>query len=361
MGHTRPRHRRTIKLALAALATLGISAVIPGCGVGYVVRSAYFQAELLQSRVPVEKVTDRDELSPADRDAFARIADIKTFGRGIGLSATDNYETFADNWDRTIWNLTACPDLSFQPVTWTFPIVGRVPYLGFFRRSDADKWAQRLEDDGNEVFLRTAGAYSTLGWFRDPILPGMLKWNKNQLANTVLHELAHATLWIKGSVKFNESFASFVGDKAAFAYLADRYGTESTEYQTAERTHSDIHIWRTLLKDLYQDLDDLYRSPALTDDEKRTQRAALYGSIAERVSAASFTDPDRFLAAANRGPWNNARLMQYRTYNTKTELFEAVYAAEGEDLLRFIDAIDRITKGGGDPYKALRNAAKAEK
>ena len=88
--------------------------------------------------------------------------------------------------------------------------MGRVPYLGFFRRKDAEPWIRRLENQGYETYIRTAGAYSTLGWFEDPVLPGMLKWSDYRLADTVLHELAHATVWIKGSVKFNESFASFV-------------------------------------------------------------------------------------------------------------------------------------------------------
>jgi predicted aminopeptidase len=323
------------------------------------VRSAYFQAELLHSRVPVESIRQRDDLSSSDLAALDRIDDVKDFGSEIGLSATENYETYADNWDRTIWNLTACPELTFTPVTWTFPIVGKVPYLGFFLRSDADAWAKRLERDGNEVFLRTAGAYSTLGWFRDPVLPGMLKWKTYRLANTVLHELAHATLWVKGSVSFNESFASFVGDKAAFAYLADRFGTDSDEYIEAQRMHSDLHTWRLLLKDLYEELDAVYQAEEMTDEDKRSQREVLYESIVERAEAAPFNHPERFIAAARKGPWNNARMMQYRTYNTRSELFAVVYDNEQQDLLRFIGAIGAITKGARDPYEALE-AATAE-
>ncbi len=357
MGHTRSSTSRALKLTLLGLTLLASSAVIPGCGVGYIMRSAYFQAELLHSRVPVERVRERGDLSPSDLAAFDRIADVKDFGKEIGLSATENYETYADNWGRTIWNLTACPELSFTPVTWRFPIVGKVPYLGFFRRSDADAWAERLEQDGNEVFLRTAGAYSTLGWFRDPVLPGMLKWETHRLANTVLHELVHATLWVKGSVSFNESFASFVGDKAAFAYLANRFGVESAEYLDARRLHSDLHTWRLLLRDLYEELDELYQTEGMTDEDKRTQREALYGSIVERTETAPFNHPERFIEAAKEGPWNNARMMQYRTYNTRTELFEVIYENEEQDLLRFINAVGTITKGAGDPYEALQSAA----
>ena len=356
MRRTRGPHHWIIKLTAGLLATLSISVVIPGCGVGYVVRSAYFQAELLGSRVPVEKVRQRNALTASEVAAFDRIADVKEYGKEIGLKATDNYDTYADGWERTIWNLTACPELDFKPVTWTFPIVGKVPYLGFFRRQDANVWAHRLQNDGNEVHLRTAGAYSTLGWFRDPILPGMLKWNDYQLANTVLHELAHATLWIKGSVSFNESFASFVGDKAAFEYLENRFGVDSIEYQSAAQRHDDLHIWRLLLRDLYHELDAIYQSPTLTDSEKRIKRQELYSSLPQRVADAPFSAPERFETAATSGEWNNARLMQYRTYNTKTELFETIYNQEGRDLLQFMARIDDITRGAKAPYKALKKA-----
>lgn len=360
MRRTRGPHHWIIKLTVGLLTTLSISVVIPGCGVGYVVRSAYFQAELLGSRVPVEQVRERNTLKASEVAAFDRIADVKEYGKEIGLKATENYDTYADNWDRTIWNLTACPELDFKPVTWNFPVVGKVPYLGFFRRQDANVWANRLQKDGNEIYLRTAGAYSTLGWFRDPILPGMLKWNDYQLANTVLHELAHATLWIKGSVSFNESFASFVGDKAAFAYLEDRFGSSSIEYQSAAQRHADLHIWRMLLRDLYHELDTVYESSTLTESEKRTKRDELYSSLPNRVATAPFSAPERFAAAASNGEWNNARLMQFRTYNTKTELFEAIYDQEGRDLLRFMARIDQITSGTKAPYKALKQVAELQ-
>jgi len=322
-----------------------------------VVRSAYFQAELLQSREPIEKAKARRSFSERQLASFDKIADIKSFGKEIGLKATDNYESYAGDWDRTIWNLTACPELSFSPVTWRFPIVGKVPYLGFFRRSDADAWAMRLENDGNEVYLRTAGAYSTLGWFRDPILPGMLEWNDYQLANTVLHELAHATLWIEGSVKFNESFANFVGQRAAIAYLEDRFGEDSTMVARTRDNIGDMFQWRMLLRSLYEDLDKVYKDDTLSDAEKQSRRAALYGSLAERVQQTRFNHSERFERAVKKGPWNNARLSQYRTYNYRMEQFGSIMNSTDGDLLRFIKAIEEITAGHKKPFKALEEAA----
>ena len=354
-------HKRIGRLflrgSLVLAACLGVSLLIPGCGVGYVVRSAYFQAELLSARQPVQKIRDRGGLTSDQLAKLDLIADVKSYGREIGLRSTDNYETIAREWDRTIWNLSACKPLSLRPRTWTFPVVGRVPYLGFFRRSDAEGWRDRLEEDGYETYLRTAGAYSTLGWFRDPILMPMLKWSNHRLAETVLHELAHATLWIRGSVKFNESFANFFGDEAAMRYMTARHGPESVQVRSAKRLDEDLARWRALLRTLYQELETLYQDTALSDPDKLTAKQALFDSMGGRVAAASMHDPARFQRVVERGPWNNARMMQYRTYNHNRDRFQTLLDQSDGDLLRFIERIREVTRGADDPFAVLEAAA----
>jgi predicted aminopeptidase len=334
-----------------------LSTVFPGCSVGYVLKSAYFQAELLGKREPIQDLRSQDQFNEDELRALDRIRDVKHYGAEIGLKATDNYDTFAADWDRKIWNLSACEELEFKPKKWTFPIVGKIPYLGFFRRQDADPWIKRLENKGYETYIRTAGAYSTLGWFKDPVLPGMLKWNDYRLADTVLHELAHATIWIKGSVKFNESFANFVGEVAAFEYLDNRFGPTSTQMLNALKNFEDLQKWRALLRDLYQDLDTVYSNQTLNDSEKRRQKEALFASMTERVVMAQFQNPDRFHRAVAKGTWNNARMIQYKTYNHNRDYFRAIYEQENRDLLRFMRAIETITDGQKDPFQALKEAA----
>jgi len=351
---------RTLLQGLVLLAaSLGMSLVIPGCGVGYVVRSAYFQAELLGARTDVETVRAAGSLSTDQVAKLDLIADVKAYGREIGLKSTDNYETIASDWDRTIWNLSACKPLSLKPRTWTFPVVGRVPYLGFFRRKDADDWRSRLEADGYETYLRTAGAYSTLGWFQDPILMPMLKWGDHRLAETVLHELAHATLWIKGSVKFNESFANFFGNAAAMRYMAARHGHESEQVLKARLSAKDHAQWRAVLRGLYQDLDALYADEMLSDEAKLAQKQKLFDGLGGRVLTTDMSNPERFQRAAERGPWNNARMMQYRTYNHNRDRFQALLDQSDGDLLKFIGRIEAITTDVDHPFKALEQATSA--
>lgn len=342
-------------LGLIAL-TLGIGMTLPGCRVGYVVRSAWYQGELLASRRPIEEVRASGELSSAQLHALDLVDEVKAYGERMGLKPTRNYGTVAWGWDRQIWNVTACDPLAFRPETWWFPIVGRVPYLGYFKVEHARETEARLRAEGLDVYARTAGAYSTLGWFRDPILPGMLEWDEFDLADTVLHELAHATLWVPGSVHFNESFANFVGEEAAFQYLKDKYGPESPPVVAARQEFEDLARWRALQQALVGELDAVYQDAALSDAQKLERKAALFASLPERVSAAGFHTPDRFLRAATQGTWNNARLVQFKTYNTNRGAFEAVLARHNGDLLAFMREVGEITRGADDPFAALEAA-----
>ncbi|MBK9646055.1 MAG: aminopeptidase [Deltaproteobacteria bacterium] len=352
-----PRIPLRLPLTLFALGLMGMS-LTPGCRVGYLVRSGYFQAELLLSREPVDEVRSSGKLSEEAMTRLDLVADVKSWGREMGLSATDNYETVALEWQRQIWNVSACEPLSFTPQTWWFPIVGTMPYLGYFRKEDADARADDLRADELDVYVRTAGAYSTLGWFKDPILPQMLTWDDFNLADTVLHELAHATLWVPGSVKFNESFANFVGEAAATRYLQERRGSHDPQLAQAVGRLEDLRIYRALQHTLYQDLSELYEDPSLTDAEKlRRKQEILTVEWPARVAAAPFNDPTKFVEAATKGVWNNARLMQFKTYNTHEDVFAAILEQEDGDILRFINRVGELTHDERDPFAALRRGA----
>lgn len=334
-----------------------LSAVcLSGCGVRYVLSSAGYQMELLATREPIERVTALGTLSAGEEQRLKIFEEVKTFGATIGLSATHNYGTYARTWDRTMWNLTACPELSLQPRTWWFPIVGSVPYLGFFTKGDVNAWRDRLERAGDEVFVREVGAYSTLGWFRDPVLPAMLRWEEARIAETVSHELAHATLWIPGSVGFNESFASVVGDAAGDAYLVQKFGGTSAEVVAARDANHDARVFQSVLTQLHDDLDALFRDPVRSDDEKRVIKAELYASLEARVAGADLRRKEAWLSRLRSSPWNNPRLSQFHTYNTAEGDFAEILRSCDGNLAVFIDRIRRITRRRGDPFVALREA-----
>lgn len=327
-----------------------------GDRVVYLVGAARFQGELLWGRVPNEQA----QLSPDRMQKLALVPEIKAFGREIGLAAMNNYDTVNPTWDRTIWNVSAADPVRFENRSWWFPIVGSVPYLGFFDETKANALVDELESEGLDVYKRTAGAYSTLGWFEDPLTPNMLDWSEHHLANTILHELAHATVWIPGSVQFNESFANFVGDEASDRYMRGKYGDDSEQVATMQARIADSQRWRALLRELYRELDAVYEDEALDRSAKLARKQAAFDGLAARVDAAGFQHPERYVKAAREGTWNNARMMQYRTYNRSTDWFAKLYEQQDRDLLAFMHRVEEVTAGADDPYRALALAVGAD-
>lgn len=321
--------------------------------VGYVARMGWFQAELLAGRVPLEQAATSRPYTEAQLANLRRVPRMKEFGRRIGLSTSTIYDSINPTWDRQIWNVSACHPLAFSSKRWWFPIVGSMPYIGFFREPDARTRGLALEAAGWDVYVRTAGAYSTLGWFSDPVLPGMLDWTEYGLANTVLHELTHATLWVRGSAQFNESFANVVGDRAALAYMIETYGEDSPEVAQIHTFEADAERYAEVMHGLYLDLDALYLDPAVDPGDKIVRKGALFATIPARIAAAGISHPERYARSVQRGGWNNARLVQFRTYNRNAEWFDVVLEREGGDLGRFVEAIRRITDGAADPWAAL--------
>ena len=350
---SRPPKKR-LRVALVALCGAFVACLlIPGCGVGYVVKSGWYQMEMLAKRQPIDDVLQSGRLSPDHAERLALVPGIKAFGEGLGLAKTGSYESISLDWRRTIYNVSACHPIAFEPKTWWFPIVGRVPYLGFFREGDAERRANKLRQRDLDVWVRTAGAYSTLGWFRDPVLPGMLDWTEADLAETLLHETAHATLWVKGSVRFNESYANVVGKLAADAYMRKTYGPDSPEIEQMFAEREDLILWRELLHGLYKDLDAVYQDPDSDDASKLKRKQEILDALPEQVAQTPFENRERFDRASRKGPWNNARLLQFRTYNAHQEAFEATLERCDRQIACFIDTIRQITDGRSDPYVAL--------
>lgn len=350
--------RRAVRGGAVAAIVTAVAASSPGCTVGYLAQQGYFQAELLASRVPLARAEAEGGLDAEQLRKLRLVAEIKAYGAELGLSSTHNYESIALGWKREIWNVSACDPVSFTPVTWGFPIVGRIPYLGYFRKSDADRQVERLRGDGYDAWGRTAGAYSTLGWFRDPILPGMLKWRDVDLADTILHELAHATLWVPGSVAFNESYANFVGEEASARWLVHQYGPDADVVREARASDEDAAKWSALMRETYAELDAIYQDASLSRDQKLAKKQATFARLPTRVAALGLHDERRYLRAVRSSTWNNARMMQYRLYDTSRDQFAVLLGRQGGDLAAFVKALSEIVADADEPYAALAAAVK---
>ena len=322
----------------------------------YILKQASFQVELLWGRIPIDEAIQTHSFTPSQLKNLERLPNIKSFGKAFGLKATDNYSRINPTFHRTIWNVSACDPLAFKPRRWWFPIVGNVPYLGFFEKEAADSEINALSVEGLDTYLSTAGAYSTLGWFEDPILPSMLDWSEYSFSNTILHELAHATVWLPGSVQFNESFANFIGDTASMQYMEETYGADSPKVLMLKQRISDRKKFRMILVQLYADLNAVYTDETRTNGEKKEQKAFLFDQLPTRVKEAGLFNEEIYLKQVQKGTWNNARMMQFRTYNRSREWFQTLYARENRDLSAFIRRLEDIVSNASDPYDALETA-----
>ena len=315
---------------------------LSGCNGGYVLRSSYFQMELLAHRVPLEVALEDPEYSPQQRERLKEILHAQQYAEQVGLKTGKTYTSVARNWPRELFNISACEMDSFTPVTWSFPIVGTVPYLGFFRREDAHSILKELTQTPNvEVYARPVGAYSTLGYFDDPILPSMLTRGRFSALRTVFHELAHGTLWLQGSVGFNESFASFVGETLAIDYFRSLGLKGEATLTRAMEGMEDHKIFEAIMRGVYEELDSLYLSP-LSRQEKLQKKRGIIESIPRRVQQAPLHHPGNYEKLKRPSQWNNARLIQFRAYNDLKPLFEKVYEAHGRNLKELLKTLSRL-------------------
>jgi predicted aminopeptidase len=308
---------RALGVALAGL----LCVLGSGCfTAGYLVQAAGGQYELLHAARPLRVAIDDPATPPHVRALLAKVAAIKRFGQLKGLTPTQNYTHYADlHRAAAVWVVQGAPKLSLQPRRWDFPIVGSVPYLGFFTEAAARDFARQLAHDEPllDVTVRTAGAYSTLGWFRDPVLSTMIPQGPEafgELVNVVLHESVHATVYVPSQSSFNESLASFIADGLTYELVVGRAGPNSPEaraYLAGEERGQQfsLEFHRT-----YEALDALYRSSG-DDETKLARKRELFEELSRRLGL--------------RRVLNNADLAGSRTYATGRDAFERLRRACG--------------------------------
>lgn len=299
--------------------------------VGYFWHLTKGQMGLLWRAKSISRVLKDKDLPPQTRQGLQLVERIRAFARDeIGLAASTNYTTYVDIGSGPVsWNLVVCAKDQLTPVRWTYPVVGTVPYRGYFRREEAESERDRYEAKGYDTYLRPVSAYSTLGWFPDPILSTMLRYDEADLADLVIHELTHATLWIEGDVTFNESLASFVGETGALIWLQIKYGKDSPVVQQVRDRRADAEVFRQFMYELGAQLDSLY----LGDSDravKLIQRQAIFEGAKDKY----FQLPLKTNRYDGFPTWklNNARMALYRVYRTRTDVFQKVYESVGESL-----------------------------
>jgi predicted aminopeptidase len=343
-------------IAVAALMFGYGTAYVASGDVRYLTRAGLEETRILQSRRPLERVIADPKTNDTTRAQLRLVRDVRDHAARLGLAAKETYTTYTDvGRDTLLLVLQAAPKNCICPHTWKWPIVGRLPYKGFFDPKDAQRAADELGRRGLDTYVRPAGAFSTLGWFNDPLLSTALTRDSVELAATVFHEIAHNTLYVPSATPFNESFAQLVGYRSAEEYFRER-GDSALARRAADRWHDEI-VLGAFYHELVSRLDSFYASrptgAALDSGRVATGRWAreqLEGPVAAQLRSY------RIGRLADR-PINNARLIGALIYRTHLDWFDRWYEQHGADVRTSVAALRELTKGTKDDTAFARLGA----
>src|SRR5580765_1422796 len=346
--------RICIRIACIAMLSLLASACST---LRYVAHVAHGQAQLVSGREPIAKLI-ADPATDAKLAVRLRLAQEARRFASTHLHLPDNrsYTSYVDlKRPYVVWNVFAAPRYSVDPILHCFPIAGCVPYRGWFDEALAKAEAAKLEARGDDVHVGGVTAYSTLGWFADPITSTMLRWDDDELIGTIFHELAHQQLYLKDDTAFNESFASFVQDEGLREWHAAR-GENVRENH--DRMAGDDFV--RLVLDLRERLRALYASRvdiAAMETAKRNEIAEFRKRYAEWRDAHRPNDHryDAFVAK----PINNATLLPFGLYDGWTPAFAVLFAQSAGDWTAFYARVGELTHMGKDAREGRLRALTA--
>ncbi len=361
MSTTRSKPRRLRRrlsltaLGLAAAAAAGVA--VTGCSPIYVIKAGIAEARILAARRPIPEVILDPETPPETRDLLTFAMEARRFARdSLHLRVGDSYTSFTQlDSDTLALVLSASYRDRLVPKTWWFPIVGHVPYRGFFDEGDALDAQQDLDKDGFDTLLRPTSAFSTLGWFADPLLSSILGRDAVELVSTIIHELSHNHLFVPGRVQFNESFATFVGRAGSVAFFCRRQGggPDTAKCLRAQARWRDAQRYSRFLDGLVADLQAVYSDSTLTYQAKLDQRQAVYERHRTRfeTEVAPTFESLRFGGFLDR-PLNNAVLLGQMRYYHRLPDFAAYLEAHGS-LERAVADLTSGVKTVADPFELL--------
>lgn len=290
--------------------------------VSYGFKQGRGQLSIIWNAKPVEEFLNNKSFPDSLRQKLFLLEEIRKYAiDSLGLKDTENYKTLFDQkGEEIMWVVTASEAYQLKPKEWKFPVVGTVPYKGFFDKDEAIATAKNLEAEGWDVSIRNPGGWSTLGWFTDPILSGMLEKSDGELASLIIHEMVHATIFVKDSVDFNENLASFIGDRGAEAFLIHRFGEQSDQYLEFINDDKDYTTYVDHILHGTKLLDSLYQSISVEPlEKKKILKEAMIRRIVETMDTLRFTSGKKPSARFRASLPNNAYFMSFIHYQSGQE------------------------------------------
>jgi predicted aminopeptidase len=346
----------SIRVGLLATA---VASLLSACSPIYVLRAAYEEGKILWRRQPIAEYIQQPDINAETEEKLKTVLAVREYARDVlKLNVGGSYASYSyvDRPDLT-YIVVAAPKTELRPYTWWFLIVGSVPYKGYFSKQDAEEEMASLNAEGYDTNLRTSAAFSTLGWFDDPLLSHLLRYDKVALSEIVFHELFHNTLYINGAGAFNESVANFIGHRASIEFFREKFGADSNEYQRAVQAWDEEREFGSFIAELAKTLTELYDRDISRADKLRLREEVFTRGKADWARRMSVRSQPRYRGFSQQ-PLNNAVLMHYVVYLSDLDLFESVYQKSGQNLAKTIDMLKRATDEGGEPFEAVRQMLK---
>ena len=365
------RFRRWIIAAVLVLAGLGVS----GCHtLGFYSQAVRGQYQIFAHQESIDKLTALTNTPPALKQRFELLRDLRAFAAAdLKLPTDDHYRKYVDvHRPFVVWNVEAAPELSMEPKTWWYPLLGSLKYRGYFSKAGATNYAGYLRAKGLDVSVGGVGAYSTLGWFKDPVLNTFIFEDDADLAEIIFHELAHQRLFARGDTDFNEAFATTVGQEGARRWLTARGNASGLKEYLAHLHRSDqfVHLvmhTRAQLERLYGDeitpdgkIKASRKNGAASSQNLRQQKKQILDDMqAQFARLKTAWGGDKEYDGWFAHPINNAHLNSVAAYYDFVPGFEQLLASNGGDMEKFYVAAEKISKRPkSDRHEELRVLAR---
>jgi predicted aminopeptidase len=355
-----------MRRALSNMAAMAAACALGGCGAmdaaDYYWQGASGQLDILARAKPIPEVI-AESTDAALSQRLRSVQQMRAFASSaLALPDNRSYTSYADlGRPFVVWNVFATPELSLEPRQWCFPVAGCVNYRGYFREAEAREEAARLHAGGDDVVVSGVPAYSTLGYFDDPVLSTFVRWPEVEVARMLFHELAHQVVYVKDDTQFNESFAAAVEEAGLERWLQAQGNAQlEAQYARSQRLRA---AFRALVRDARERLAAVYATD-LPEARKREEKAATFAALKAGYERDKAGEPglagyERWFAGYdNRGP-NNASVASAGLYSGQVPAFRALLAEQGGDLPRFYARVKEfaaLPKPQRDA--ALANAAK---
>jgi predicted aminopeptidase len=325
---------------------------------GYYAHSAYHQSKLLSSRISIDRALRSGDVTEEQKRKLRLVQEVKKFAENdLGLASTSNYTTFVQLKDKYVtYVVQAAYAWELKPYLWHFPLVGSVPYKGYFTRDRAEEEAKGFPKDEYDTYVRGVSAYSTLGWLQDSVLSSMLRYEDQDLVEVIIHETVHSTLYIKSAADFNERMATFLGQVGMKLFYQQKEGGDSKFIRIADEEIRDQKIFSKFISKELQELKSWYElnKGKVTPETKAARLREINQHFADQIKPQLKSGA---YADFEKRELNNAFLLAYKTYEYDLDDFAQVYSHFHGDFKQTLECLKGLKKSR-NPDQGLKDLLK---